>query len=58
MTMINYPALFVTLAMILLLLVHAVMPSAMLAFAFVILMSLAITADIFYHVENRGEHRT
>ena len=58
MSMINYPALFVTLATLFLLIVHAVVPSAMLAFAFVILMSLVITAGIFCRVENHGEHRT
>ena len=55
MSMMNYPALFVTLATLSMLLLHKFVPSAMLASAVVILMSLVITVGICFRMENHVE---
>lgn len=55
--MMNYPAFFVTLATTCLLIVHTIAPSAMLALAFVILVSLAATAAVFACLEGHRYHK-
>lgn len=51
MSTMNYPAFFVTIATVFLLIVHTIAPSAMLALASVILVPLAITACVFIYLE-------
>ena len=51
MSMMNYPAFFVTLTTIFLLIVHPIAPFSVLALAFVILAALAITAGTFTYLD-------
>ena len=51
MSMMNYPAFFVTLTTIFLLIVHTIAPFSVLALAFATLAALTITASTFTYLE-------
>ena len=53
MSMINYPAFFVTLATIFLLVVHTLAQSTLFPIAFVVLLPLGITVGLFKYLEGR-----